>query len=132
VNPVGRPVQIIQGQLFDFPAAQPIVDQQQQDGVVTNLDRIIVRSGRFKCSVKLVHGGRSRNILERVETRQVDAVREIGSAPSSVRGVPKEAAQGAAEHMQGAAAPTPSRLRLQERVNLAEGHFAKRLHLRRQ
>ena len=100
------------------------MDQQRQDRVIADADKIVAGRGGFEKLVHLVDGRRFWNIAERVETRQIDAERDAGTAPALLCSVPEEAAQTAAKRMQGAAAPATAGFAFQVCVDLADGHVA--------
>src|SRR5580704_7736428 len=100
--------------------------------MIADRDGVVARRGGFEKLVHLVDGRRPGNISERVAAWQIDAECKAGHTPALLRRVTEEAAQAAAQSMQGAAAPPALSFASQVCVDLADGHVAERSNPRRQ
>ena len=77
--------------------------------MIADRDRVIAGRGGFEKLVHLIDGQRLGNVAECVKAWQIDTECEAGPTPAVLCCVPEEAAQTAAQSMQGAAAsPTLS------------------------
>src|SRR5215471_1519937 len=93
-NPLALPVDVVERQRRDFPAAKAIRDEQDEDRVVPSPGRATALNS-VQHSTHLIPGDRARDAGETVASRHLDARAEVSSNQALSMKVPEENAEDA-------------------------------------